>query len=133
RSSRNDSNFQQRISMFKKPTTNGVTSFMISNDLFFLGENDLIFLFQTADHAINRILEIAHVYSIFPFSGSDQSSFVTNVCDICTCKAGRLFCKFMYVERLRNFDGFQMHFEDRFTTFYIRLINRYLPVETARS
>src|SRR5690242_17538655 len=26
-----------------------------------------------------------------------------------------------------------MHFEDCFTTFYIRFINRYLPVETTRS
>src|SRR3954467_2570921 len=119
--------------MFKIPTADGMSRFMISNNPFFIRRNDLAFLFKTSNNPVNRVLEIFHLYASFSFSRSDQCSLITNVRYICACKPRSLFGQFFNIYPVRNFDWFQVHFKDRFPAFHIRLVNRDLPVKSSRT
>src|SRR5690606_34098692 len=86
----NDRNFDQRIGVLQKPSGNSVSGLVISYDFLFLRRNDFIFLFQSTDHPINRVLEILHIDSTLILSRGDQGCFVTNIGDLRTCKAWSL-------------------------------------------
>ncbi len=87
---------------------------MIGYCSFLLNGNYLAFPLQTANDSVYRIQKILLFHYGFIFPCSYQSSFVTDICNICARKTRCLFCQERDVEILFQFDRPQMHLKNSF-------------------
>ena len=55
-------------------------------------------LFQTTDNTIDRIQKILFSYKFFAMASCDQSSFITNVCNIRTGESRSLTSQQVYID-----------------------------------
>ncbi|MCY1555899.1 hypothetical protein D9M68_925980 [compost metagenome] len=84
--------------MLQEPSCNGMTRFVVSNYFLLFRLNDLVFLFQATDDAVNGIIEVLHIYLCLAVTGSDQGSLITNIRDVCTRKTRCLDGQFLHIK-----------------------------------
>ena len=120
--------------MLQKPSANSMAGFVVSNNFFFFRKNDLISLSpirqlhgqsHPGNHSYQPLLFLYVQQLMQPRYKHWQYQHLQNL----------VFVQPVYVclSVSEILIGFKMHFKNCFTAFYIRTINRYLPVETTRT
>ena len=71
--------------------------------------NDLVFLFESSNDAVNGIQKILLINDLLILSCSDQCRFVTYIGNICSGETGSLFGQKIHIHRFIDFDRFHMH------------------------
>src|SRR5271156_2644041 len=117
--------------MFEEPAADGVTSFMISDDLLFIRGDDLVLLLETTDDPVHGVLEVFHLYHFFSLTGGDEGRLVADIGDVRAGKTGCLLGQLMDIQLAGDLYRFEVYFEDGFTSFEIGLVDRDLPVKAA--
>ena len=128
-----DGYLHQRMRMLQEPPANGVTSFVVSDNLLLFWTDDLVLFFQTADDFIEGVVKVFHVNRFFIEAGGNKRCFVAHVRDVGTHKTG---CHFRKGERrhvVGKLDGFEVHLENLGTALQIRTPNTDLAVKPART
>lgn len=98
---------------------------------FLVGCHDARFLLQSADDSVNGVEKILSPDGFLVVAGGDEGSFVADVGDVGTRKSWCLTRKEVDVDRIVEFERFQVDFEDGHTLLEVGQVNVDLAVKAA--
>ena len=130
---RNNSYFMYRISMFEEHTYDSVTTFVVSSETFFVIADNTALTFRSHDNAFSSFFHFRHIDFLFVFTSSHQSSFVYQVAQVSTGKTRSALSNDFQFYIISNGFAFNMNFQDFSTTFNIRTVYYDLTVKTTRT
>lgn len=115
--------------MLQKPADDGVASFVVSHDALFARADNLIFLLQAPDYAVNGVGEVLVGDELLIAAGSNERSLVADVGNFGTRKARRLGRQLLGVYVGAQRERLEMHVENLGAAVDVRLVNANLAVE----
>ena len=130
---RNNSYFMYRISMFKEHTYDSMTAFVVSSEAFFVIADNTALTFRSHDNAFSSFFHFRHIDFLLVFTGSHQSSFVHQVTQVCTGKTRSALSNDFQFYIISNGFAFNMNFQNFSTTFNIRTVYYDLTVKATRT
>ena len=115
----------------QQPARGGVTGFVEGDDFLLVGGDDLVFLFQSADDAVDGVEEVLLVDEFLVLAGGHQRGFVAHVGDVGARETWGLLGEELAVDVVAELQPSHVHLENLFTAHDVGQLNVNLAVETA--
>lgn len=106
-----------------------MSGLVISDDFFFFRADDLVLFFQTADHLVERVVEVVHIDRIFAAAGCNEGGLVADVGDVGAYEAWGHFGQGVRGHLICHFDVFEVHLEYLLATVEVGTPDADLSVE----
>ena len=129
--SRYDSDLNQWVGMFQEPGNSGMARFMQGNGTFLGCRHHFCLLLQTAHNTVDCSQKIILTDTLLLVKGSNQGSFVTYICNICSTESRSLASQQVYIYRVIQFQRSQMYAEHFLPFVQVRQVHVNLTVETS--